>query len=63
MNRFLVHPLMTSLCVIGLVSLSSYANASGFQLWEQDGASIGNYHAGYAAAANDASTAFYNPQV
>lgn len=35
--------------------------ASSFQLWEQDGASIGNYHAGYAALANDASTAFYNP--
>ena len=35
--------------------------ASGFQLWEQDGASVGNYHAGYAAEANDASTAFYNP--
>jgi long-chain fatty acid transport protein len=35
--------------------------ASAFQLWEQDGASVGNYHAGYAAEANDASTAFYNP--
>lgn len=32
-----------------------------FQLFEQDGASIANYHAGYAALANDASTAFYNP--
>lgn len=42
-------------------SLSSTTLASGFQLWEQDGASIGLYHAGYAAWANDASTAYYNP--
>ncbi len=39
----------------------SIAKASGFQIWEQDGASIGQYHAGYAAEAKDASTAFYNP--
>lgn len=45
----------------GLLSLSSHAMASAFQLWEQDGASIGNYHAGYAAEANDASIAWYNP--
>lgn len=45
----------------GALSLSSLAFASGFQLWEQDGASIGNYHAGYAASAEDASTGFYNP--
>ncbi len=44
-----------------LMTISSTANASGFQLWEQDGASIGNYHAGRAAIAEDASTSFYNP--
>lgn len=37
------------------------AQAAAFQLWEQDAASIGNFHAGYAAAAEDASTSFYNP--
>lgn len=35
--------------------------AAAFQLWEQDGASVGNYHAGRAAIAEDASTAYYNP--
>lgn len=40
---------------------SQYSHAAAFQLWEQDGASIGNYHAGRAAIAADASTAFYNP--
>ena len=40
---------------------SHYVHAAAFQLWEQDAASIGNYHAGRAAIAADASTAFYNP--
>ncbi len=35
--------------------------ASGFQLYEQSGAQTGDYHAGYAAEADDASTEFYNP--
>jgi long-chain fatty acid transport protein len=46
------------------VTVSGFASnvfASGFQLWEQDGASVGNYHAGRAAIAEDASTNFYNP--
>ncbi len=34
--------------------------ASGFQLWGQDAGSIGNYHAGRAAIAEDASTNVYN---
>ncbi len=34
--------------------------ASSFQTWQQDAASIGNYHAGRAAIADDASTNFYN---
>lgn len=37
------------------------AYAGAFQLWEQDGASVGNYHAGRAVSAEDASTAYYNP--
>ncbi|MDF1759145.1 MAG: OmpP1/FadL family transporter [Coxiellaceae bacterium] len=35
--------------------------ASGFQLYEQSGAQTGDYHSGYAAEADDASTEFYNP--
>jgi long-chain fatty acid transport protein len=49
------------MALLGTVSLSTHALASGYQLWEQDGGSIGNYHAGRAAIAEDASTAFYNP--
>lgn len=45
----------------GLLVASVQAMASAFQIWEQDGASIANYHAGYAAEADDASIAFYNP--
>lgn len=45
----------------GIFSVSPFAHAGAFQLWEQDGASIGNYHAGRAAIAEDASTSFYNP--
>src|SRR3990167_6386814 len=52
---------LRTLTSIGIYFYSSLASASAFQLWEQDAASIGNYHAGYAAAAEDASTAFYNP--
>lgn len=50
-----------STCVISAMCFTSVAEASSFQIWEQDGASVGNYHAGYAALANDASTSFYNP--
>ena len=34
---------------------------SAFQLWEQDAAGVGDAHAGAAAKASDASTAYYNP--
>lgn len=61
MKRFVKRRLITFLCASGIVGISTQAIASGFQLWEQDGASLGNYHAGYAALANDASIAFYNP--
>lgn len=56
-----MRPLISALAISGLMGLSSEVMASGFQLFEQDGASIGNYHAGYAAIAEDASTAWYNP--
>lgn len=53
---------MSVLGVVGVVSFAiNDAYAAAFQLWEQDAASIANYHAGYAAEANDASIAFYNP--
>lgn len=61
MKHFQLHKLAAAFSVTGLLVFSSHAMASAFQLWEQDAASIGNYHAGYAAAAYDASTAFYNP--
>ncbi len=61
MNRFKMRKLAVALSAAGFFVLSSHAMASAFQLWEQDAASVGNYHAGYAAAAYDASTAFYNP--
>ena len=53
--------LFISLSALGLLGVHGVAFAAAFQLWEQDGASIGNYHAGRAATAEDASTAFYNP--
>ncbi len=40
-------------------SAQSYAGA--FQLWEESASSMGDYHAGAAAEANNASTVFYNP--
>lgn len=49
------------MATMGAVCLSSNASAAAFQLWEQDAASIGNYHAGRAAIAADASTSYYNP--
>jgi len=61
MNRFRLSKLAAALSVTGLMVASSSVLASGFQLFEQDAASVGNFHAGYAAAVFDASTAFYNP--
>lgn len=61
MKRFVIRRLAAILCATGILGISNPAMASAFQLFEQDGASPGNYHAGYAASANDASTAWYNP--
>ncbi len=47
--------------ITGSIVLPHGVFAAAFQLWEQDGASVGNYHAGRAAIAEDASTAYYNP--
>src|SRR3990167_11188999 len=50
-----IPPLLLSL----LLSPAIFAGA--FQLWEENGAGTGDYHAGGAAEANDASAVFYNP--
>lgn len=51
------------LVVLGmaLAGLTSQASASGFQLFEGTAVNIGDFGAGSAALAEDASTAFYNP--
>jgi long-chain fatty acid transport protein len=61
MRHFLTSRINLIAISAGLCCSPSVSLASAFQLFEQDGASLGNYHAGYAAAAEDASTAFYNP--
>lgn len=61
MKRFVTRRLVTILCASGMLAGTNEAMASAFQIWEQDGASVGNYHAGYAAEAEDASIAWYNP--
>lgn len=60
-KRFTAKRLFCLMAAAGLIGFNQTVLAAAFQLWEQDGASIGNYHAGIAAAAEDASTAFYNP--
>lgn len=60
-KRYSIKRLFLLMSTAGVVGLTSQAVAAGFQLWEQDGATVGNYHAGRAAEAADASTAFYNP--
>ena len=60
-KRFAIRKLFHLMCVGGALGLSTNVMASAFQLFEQDGASVGNYHAGRSAEANDASTVFYNP--
>lgn len=61
MRPFQTRKLVAALTAAGLLLTSSHVLASAFQLWEQDVTNIANYHAGYAAAAFNASTAFYNP--
>jgi len=58
---FSIQRLYCMMTAIGMLGFSGNTLASGFQLWEQDGASIGDYHAGRAAEASDASIAYYNP--
>ncbi len=61
MKRFNLRQIFLCMSAAGLMSVCNSATAAAFQLWELDAASIGNYHAGTAASADDASTAMYNP--
>ena len=62
MKKILVRRLLRAMYAVGVFGITTNAIASGYQLWEQDaGSGLGNYHAGRAAIAEDASTAFYNP--
>ena len=58
MNRYSPTTLTASLLALGLMSFPLPSFASAFQLFEQDAASIGDYHAGYAAEAADAFARF-----
>ena len=60
-KRFTFRRLFLVMSAAGMIVSTPGALAAAFQLWEQDGASVGNYHAGIAASAEDASTAYYNP--
>ncbi len=57
-KRFTYNKIFLLLTVAGI---AQQAMAGGFQLWEQSGEVVGNYHAGVAAEAADASTAWFNP--
>lgn len=61
MKRFNNHPWSVALLLLSTLGYSTLTFASAFQLFEQDAATLGDYHAGYAAEASDASTNFYNP--
>ena len=51
----------TAVIVALLASFSGNAAAGGFQLFEQNAVNMGDFGAGGAAIAEDASTAYYNP--
>lgn len=52
---------LVALGVAAVGSVADHAAASGFQLIEQNASGLGNAYAGQAAAAENASTIFYNP--
>jgi long-chain fatty acid transport protein len=53
--------LLVAAIAVALGTSASRAYASGFQLVEQNGSGMGNAYSGQAAAAEDASTVFWNP--
>lgn len=48
-------------CMATLCCASSFAGATAFQLWEQDAAGIGDYHASAAVDTDNTGIEFYNP--
>ncbi len=60
-KRFYFKRLVLLMAAAGVTTFASNAMAAAFALWEQDAASIGNFHAGATSEADDASTAWYNP--
>ena len=52
---------LTSVLTASTLIFSAQTFAGAFQLWEESASSLGDYHAGAAAEANNASTVFYNP--
>lgn len=59
-KQFEIRRIFLLMSAAGFMTLSNTAMASAFSLWEQDAASLGNFHAGVAAIADDASTNWYN---
>ena len=53
--------LMSAVVALAAGSLAGVAHGSGFQLMEQNASGLGNAYSGQAAAAEDASTIFFNP--
>lgn len=49
------------LLLVTILGASTVAFGGAFQVWEESAAGTGDYHAGGAAEADDASTEFYNP--
>jgi long-chain fatty acid transport protein len=53
--------LVSAICAVAAGGLAGIAHGSGFQLMEQNASGLGNAYSGQAAAAEDASTIFFNP--
>jgi long-chain fatty acid transport protein len=53
--------LLAATIATGLTSISGVAAAAGFALMEQNASGLGNAYSGAAAAAEDASTIYFNP--
>jgi long-chain fatty acid transport protein len=60
-NANMRRALLVAAMAVALGTSASRAYASGFQLMEQNGSGLGNAYSGQAAAAEDASTVFFNP--
>jgi len=61
-QRFMTGPVFHRLSIsLALAGCTSFAQAAGFALVEQNASGLGNAYAGQAASAQDASTIFFNP--